>query len=587
MFLLYSPLPAKGQLSNKRFRTFVTQAMKDWEVPGAAVGIIHNGKVILVEGFGYRDVEKKIPVTPETLFAIGSSSKAFTTFVMGTLVDEGKLEWNQPVKTYLPDFKMHDPYVTTHMTPRDLVIHNSGLPRHDLTWYGSGRTRKELYNALQYLEPSKGFRSEFQYQNLMYMTAGYLVGSITGSSWEKIVRQRIFVPLGMNRTNFCVQASQKSSDFALPYGEEEGKVKRIPFYSDLNNIGPAGSINSNINDMLLWVKLHLQDGKWGDKQIINTTTLRRIHTPQMVCGGPLVALFGSFKEFSYLTYGMGWFIHHYRGHTLIHHGGGIDGFTALVGFMPGTKSGFVVLTNKSGAFFTYAVVLHVLDRLLGAAPTPWSQRFKTLIDQIRGERQKQEQAEDKFQKKDTKPTHPLNEYAGEYENPGYGPFFITCKDNTLHLEYNKLTSPLKHYHYNTFEIEKGQGKGLKLQFHIDEKGNIGSVSVPLESNVDNIIFDRVPQRDMKTAAFLQKFVGRYDFNGTEANVFLQGEEKLIMEVPGQPQYELVPYKDTTFNLKGMKGFSVEFVLDNEGKVKELISHQPNGDFTAKRKGALK
>lgn len=582
VLLLYLPLSGKGQLSNKRFRAFVKQGLTDWLVPGAAIGIIHNGRVILAEGFGYRDVEKKLPVTPGTIFAIGSTSKAFTTLAMGILVDEGKLEWDRPVKTYLPDFKLYDPYVTGHITPRDLVIHNSGLPRHDMMWYGSKRTRKELYNALQYLEPGKGFRSAFQYQNLMYMTAGYLVGRITGSSWEEVVRKRILHPLGMTGTNFCVKVSQKSGDFALPYGEEDGKIKKIPFYSDLANIGPAGSINANVNDMLRWLKLHLHKGKWGDKQVINKATLDQLHTPQVIAGGLLAAFFKSFKEFSCLTYGMGWFIQHYRGHTFIHHGGNIDGFSAMVGFMPGTKSGIVVLANKNGTFFTYAAAFHVFDRLLGAAPASWSRRMKTFLNQARGNRQEKQKAADKFRKKNTSPTHPLKEYAGEFEHPGYGSLFISCTDNILHLEYNKFSSPLKHYHYNTFKIETGLGKGMKFQFHIDEKGYIHRVSAPLDTSVDKIIFERAPEKKMKTAAFLQKFVGRYNFNGVIAKVFLKGGKTLVLEVPGQPLYELVPYKKTTFDLKGMKGFSVEFVLDKEGNVILLISHQPNGDFTAKR-----
>jgi CubicO group peptidase (beta-lactamase class C family) len=589
MLFLYLPLSAQGYLSMKKFRKYIYQVMDVWKVPGVAVGVIYKGNVILAEGYGYRDVEKMLPANRHTIFAIGSSTKAFTTLTMGILVDEGKLDWEQPVKNYLPDFEMYDPYVSEHMTPRDLVIHNSGLPRHDSMWYGSKRTRKELYDVLHYLEPSKGFRSAYQYQNLMYMTAGYLVGRITKSSWEEVVQKRILDPLGMTSTNFSVNVSQKSDNYALPYEEEEEKIKQVPFYSGFSdvhaNFGPAGSISSNITDMLKWVKLHLQEGKWNDLQIINKSTLQQIHTPQIIAGGTVAKLLGDFKEFSCPTYGMGWFIHHFRGHKILHHGGNIDGFSAMVSFMPENKSGVVVLTNKGGTFLTMAILFHVYDSLLGIKPAPWSLRFKTEIDKFLVTQKAKKDEEDKFRKKNTNPTHPLTEFAGEFEHPAYGSLFITVKNNTLHFEYNKFSSPLNHFHYNVFNVEEGLIKGLKFQFFLNEKGDIDRVSVPLQSGVNNIIFHRAPEKKMLKKEFLERFVGEYVYEetGMLGNIMLKGEKQLVLELPGQPQYELVPYKDTTFNIKGLSGFSVEFVLDKEGNVTGLIAHQPNGSFNIKRK----
>jgi CubicO group peptidase (beta-lactamase class C family) len=500
ILFLYLPLSAQGHLSRKEFRKFVYRAMDVWKVPGAAVGVIYKGNVLLAEGYGFRDVEKKLPANRHTIFAIGSSTKAFTTLAMGILVDEGKLDWDRPVKHYLPDFRMYDPYVSEHMTPRDLVIHNSGLPRHDLMWYGSNRTRKELYDLLHYLEPSKGFRAAYQYQNLMYMTAGYLVGRITDSSWENVVQKRILDPLGMTGTNFSVSVSQTGDNYALPYEEEDDRIKPVPFYPGFSeahaNVGPAGSINSNITDLLKWVKLHLRQGKWKDLRIINESTLQQIHTPRVIPGGITAALLSDFKEFSYPTYGMGWFIQHFRGHKILHHGGNIDGFSAMVSFMPGNNSGVVVLTNKGGTFLTLAVVLHVYDRLLGIEPAPWSQRFKTEIDKLRAAQKAKEDEEDKLRKKNTGPTHPLTEFAGEFEHPAYGPLFITVKDNALHFEYNRFSSPLGHFHYNVFKAETGLAKGLKFQFLLNEKGDIDRVAVPLESGVDNIVFRRAPGKKM-------------------------------------------------------------------------------------------
>lgn len=579
------PLTAgRSPLPPRQFARFILQQMELWNVPGTAVGVIHKGDVILAGGYGYRDIEKKLPVTADTLFAIGSSTKAFTSFTVGLMVDDGKLEWDMPVREYLPDFQLFDAYASQHMTPRDLLIHNSGLPRHDGMWYGSDRSRKELFDALKYLEPSKGFREVFQYQNFMYMTAGYLVGQVSGSTWENVVKKRIFTPLRMANSNFSVAETQKSADFALPYKEKQGRVERTWFYPFAAGMGPAGSINSCANDMLKWLKLHLQKGKWDDQTLINDATLKKNVTPQMLAGGTVLMLLGGFADFSYPTYGMGWFMHHYRGHNIIHHGGNINGFSALVALMPETETGVVVLTNMEGTLMTFPVVLRIFDRVLGLRPMPWGQRFKNVTDQLRKGADDKQRIDNKLQKKGTQPTHPLKTFAGEFKHPGYGTAKIWVKDNTLHAKYNSLTFPLEHFHYNLFKGTEGVAKGLKFHFLVNGKGDIDRIAVPLEPGVDDIIFARAPEKAMMKKEFLQKMVGVYkmEIAPQEITVKLKGETTLVVIIPGQPEYTLVPYKDTTFNLKGLKGFSAEFILDKDGKAVKLISHQPNGDFVANR-----
>ncbi|WP_253185716.1 serine hydrolase domain-containing protein [Bacillus licheniformis] len=198
----------------KGFRAFAEEKMKEWNVPGAAVAVIKEDEIIMAEGFGFRDKERKLKVNPETVFAIGSASKAFTTAAMAVLADEGKMEWDKPVREYLPEFKMHDPVATERMTPRDLACHRSGLPRHEMMWYNSSFSREELFRRIRYLEPNQDFRSKWQYQNLMYMTAGYLAGRIAGTTWEDLVHERLFKPLHMTSSSFSVEDMQKLSDFA-------------------------------------------------------------------------------------------------------------------------------------------------------------------------------------------------------------------------------------------------------------------------------------------------------------------------------------------------------------------------------------
>ncbi len=218
------------------FDDFLAQALKDWKVPGVAVAVVQGDKVILLKGYGYRDAEKQLPVTPNTLFAIGSITKSFTVSTLGMEMDEGKVDWDKPVREYLPTFKMYDPVQTEQMVVRDLITHRTGLPRHDLVWYSSDFPREDLIQRLQFLEPNKPLRSRFQYNNLMFMTAGYIAGQLNGKSWEDTIRERVLTPLGMKGTTFSVKDSQNAPDFAQPYRkgfDVKSEVKRIPFDEQL------------------------------------------------------------------------------------------------------------------------------------------------------------------------------------------------------------------------------------------------------------------------------------------------------------------------------------------------------------------
>ncbi|MEN8152565.1 MAG: serine hydrolase [Acidobacteriota bacterium] len=488
---------SKSKFSQEKFEKYINKALKQWKVPGVAIGIIHKGYIIHAKGFGFRNIEKELPVTRKTLFPIGSTTKALTTFLMGQLVDEDKLSWDKPVREYLQDFKLYDSYATEKMRARDLVIHNSGLPRHDLIWYGSKRSRKEIFNRLKYLKNNREFRTTFQYQNLMYMTAGLLVGKLNNSSWEEAVTERIFKPLEMESSNFSIDTSLKSSDFSLPYRtDENGKTEVIPFYKEMDGIGPAGSINSNINDMLSWMKIHLDNGERHGKQLISKVTLKEIHTPQVIAGGTIAAIFNRFKEISYLNYGMGWFVNHYRGHNLIHHGGNIDGFSALVALMPDIESGVVILTNRGRNFLTFTSAFRIFDRLLGEKPLPWDERFLEVVGKFKKMGEDKDKEEEKSRKKDTKPTCTLDRYKGEFEDPAYGRLTIGINDSELFFRFNKFNEPLEHYQDNIFRIKSGIFKGLKFEFFVNEKGEINSVSIPLEREVDNIIFNRIISSSM-------------------------------------------------------------------------------------------
>ena len=579
-FILFSPLTAKKaqeKVNLKGLDQFITDVMVEWKVPGLAISIIKDGQLVYSKGFGFRDVDRELKVTPKTLFAIGSCSKAITAVIMGILVDEGKLDWDKPVREYLPSFKLKDLFAAERMTPRDLACHRSGLPRHDYIWYNSSFSRKELFDRLQYLEPSKDFRTTWQYQNLMFMTAGYLVGQITGTTWEEYVKERILGPLGMNESNFSVEDSKKAANFALPYLKKGDKVIGIPF-RNIDNVGPAGSINSNVTEMSNWLLLNLNKGKFGEKQIISENNLKEIHSPQMITSKTK-----KYKELFYSTYGMGWGITAYRGHLMLSHGGGIDGFTALVSLMPQDNMGLVLLTNLGGNPIPQIVAFNAYDRLLGLDQVQWNKRVKEQQEKAKKEAEKAKKESDKDRKLNTNSSHPIEDYAGDYSHPGYGVITIEMKGGRLKAIFNSIEYPMKHYHYDIYEAKNEfLDVSTKISFFTDEKGNIGSLSVQLEQNVEPIIFTRMPEKKMMERSFLEKFIGEYMYEDVKSLVYLKGENKLYVHVPGQPEYELVPYKGTEFNFKDLPGYSIEFILDESGAVIEAKVKQPEGVFTAKK-----
>jgi len=563
------------------FDPFVEKAIVDWEVPGLAIAVVRGGEVVYSKGFGLRDVDKKLPVTPRTLFAIGSSSKAFTTFVLGTLVDEGKLDWDKPVGTFLPGFRMYDQATTNMITPRDLVTHRSGLPRHDLLWYNNlGISRKEIVARLPYLEPNEPLRAKWQYNNLMFLTAGYLAEYLTGKSWEDNVRQRILDPLGMTRTNFSVLDSQKSDDFAKPYDKRDDKTTEIPFRV-ITTIGPAGSINSSVDEMAKWVTLQLGDGTYGGRKVISPTTLADMHSPHMPMGGSIER-----PEISQGSYGLGWFTYTYRGHQMVEHGGNIDGFTALVMLLPQDDLGLVILANKNGTALPALLARHTVDRVLKLDPIDWN--GEALARRAQGEKAEKEAKAKKesVRKTGTKPAHPLADYAGDYEHPGYGVLKVALDGDHLKATFNDIPVPLEHWHYETFNGMKDPKdptfENMKFLFQTDVKGNIASVAAAFEASVKDIVFTKKPDARLFDAKYLERFAGTYDLAGQSVAISVKGNG-LVVSIPGAPEFHLVPGLGDEFTLKEVSVVSVVFNTDAQGKITSLSLRQPDGVYTAVRK----
>ena len=570
---------AKAKKALEGFDEVVAKGLAQLKVPGASIVIVKDKDVIFSKGFGFRDVDGKLPMTADTLMAIGSSTKAFTAFTLGTLVDQGQVEWDKPVRNYIPWFRLYDAQAGERLTPRDLVTHRSGLPRHDLVWYNNRTaTREDLVRRLAYLPPTADLREKWQYNNMMFLTAGYLVETLTGKSWEDSVRTLVFDPLGMSRSNFSVAESQKDKDFALPYDERDGKVVKIPF-RDISLVGPAGSINSTANEMSRWVTVHINGGKYGDKQVIGANTLADLHTPYMTTGGVSTR-----PDITAPDYGLGWMVDNYRGHGRVHHGGNIDGFSAMVSLLPNDGLGFVVLTNKNGTGLSELLIRTAADRILGLEAVDWIGDAAKRLAEGEAVGKKAEEKKATRRRPGTSPAHKLDEYGGDYTHPGYGDLKVTLKGSQLGFTYNGIATPLAHWHYETFSGGKSEDptfEDMKLTFRTDVNGNVVGVAMPFEPSVDDIYFAKKPEARLSDPAYLKTLEGSYILASQTVTVSLKGDT-LTLFIPGQPVYDLVPEVGGEFSLKVAKVVRVRFLEDAKGQVTGAEVNQPGGVFEYKR-----
>lgn len=463
--------------------------MSAWQVPGLAVGVVRDGEVVMARGFGHRDLEKRLPVTEHTTMAIGSNSKSFTVTLLAMLADEGRLDWDRPVRDYLPDFRLYDDFATSEMTPRDLVTHQSGLPRHDNVWYGRPLSRAELFARLRHLEPNASFRSRYQYQNLMFMAAGHLAERITGSDWHRMVDDRIFAPLGMTRSTTSIRDNPASGDHALPYVLQGGVLGRVPF-RDLDHMGPALSINSNVVEMLGYIRMHMDGGEFDGRRIISEENSSLMQQTQFAIPGE-----SRFPELGQVSYGLGLRVGGYRGRKMVAHGGGVDGFISLMTWLPRERIGVIVLTNRSGDMNPVPAIVayNVYDRLLGLPAIDWAARNVELRDEQRARSAATARDLEAGRTPGTAPSRKPAAYGGRYHDPAYGSMTVRSVEGRLEIVYDGFRLELEHYHYDTFVIRSQPTPppvtGL-VTFTIGESGEVASVAIPFEPNGADIVFAR-------------------------------------------------------------------------------------------------
>lgn len=574
---------------------YIAEQMKEWNVPGLAVAIVWDGEVIHSKGYGFRDIEKRLPVTPKTLFAIGSITKSFAVVTLGMLADEGKFDWDKPVREYLPNFTLYDPVASERITGRDVVSHRSGLPGHDAFMYDFGVSQEEMIERLRYLEPSHDLRTEYQYSNLLFMVAGYLAGHIAGTTWEELTRRTLFIPLGMNRTNFSVRESYESGDFALPYTQTGDGVKEIPHpFLNFPEEGAAGIINSNVEDMARYLLFYLNEGSNGESQLLSRNQIRQMQTSTITMPRSRYA-----ESLGENGYGMGLYIQTYRGHRRVSHGGGLGGFRAALSFMPSHKSGVVVLTNTESPL-NHMLALNVHDRLLGLEQVPWTRRFKEGLQKQKESAAEAEKKGYTTRKKGTRPSHILDEYPGDYEHPGFGIITIGRDKEELTLlvnnrrlyQDNKSPSPLGHVHYDIFEFAPDADEPdwkVKVIFGTNFRGEIDHLQIPLDRHVKPILFTRRPAKRMTEKSFLEHLTGEYELawswtaNHEPVTVSLRGDGVLVLtNWRTDRPYELVPARGLLFDIKGLTEFAVEFKKDASGRVAEMVLYEPNRTLVGRK-----
>ena len=459
---------------------YVTQALTTWKVPGTAIAIVRNDSVILAKGYGVRQSGQPGAVDERTVFAIGSSSKAFTSAVVAMLADEKKLSLDGRATQYLPGFQLADAYASREITVRDLLSHRSGLARGEMVWYGSGYDRDEIVRRVRFLQPTWSFRSQFGYQNIMYITAGQIAAHVANASWDDLIRDRIFTPLGMTSSTTTIRGRTDLSNLASPHAEVEGTLQSFG-WRNIDNAGAAGSINSTALDMAKWLRLQLGNGRFEGRRLISDKMIDEMRTPHTVI--PIDTAGRRVNPYTHLqSYGLGWFLQDYRGRFVVQHGGNIDGMTALVGMMPEEQLGVVILTNMNATGMPTALMNRLFDLHLKATPEDWSGKLRARTEVQRTRAAEATKKLEASRVPNTRPSLPLERYAGAYADSLLGELTVRDSSGTLVLGFGpNWNGALEHWHFDTFRTKFATpvlGPVL-VQFRLGAAGTVDEVQMDL------------------------------------------------------------------------------------------------------------
>lgn len=562
--------------SLKGFDKYMSDVLTDWNEPGAGVAIIHNGELVFVKGYGYRDYGNKLPVTKNTLFQIASNTKLFTTIAAGMLVEKGVFNWDKPITESVPELQFYNDFLNSNVTLRDMLGHKTGISRHDMVWFQSDFSRKELFERIKYLEPSIPLRQDFIYNNLMYTAVGYSIELRTGKTWEEYVKENIFTPLEMNNTVFSIVEMQKSSDHGVPYNEirDTTLLYKIPLKEDGAGVGPAGAIITSLDDLSHWVIALMKDGKYKNKEVIPASIINETLKPGIAFRNSELEEKG-YKEKLNSTYGMAREIEIYKGNVLTKHGGAMPGFHSQVIILPYDDIGIITFSiGDHGASLGNTIIAYnLVDRLLGLKQTDWNGRL--LTDHLkRKEMGKKARAQVGFDNvKGTSPTHNINDYLGTYVNEVYGEFIIEKENDSLYFNFRRTILPLQHYHYNRFDTPNDEILGKwSINFSVSPQGEISTAVISIDEG--QITFNKKTDESLSSLEILNLYTGTYEYAGSEFEIKIK-DNKLTML--GTTDEVLIPYKKHIFKVEKFDDMQIEFTEKNN-KISGLKYKAPSGIF---------
>ena len=584
--LFFSTLKAQAEDPSELLAgldSIAARVLKDFNAPGCAVAVVQGDSVVFSKGYGFSDIHGKLPVSDQTVFQIGSSSKAFTAAGIGLLAEEDLVNWDEPISTYLPELKLYKDELPDQLALRDFASHRSGIPRHDFAWYLNPVSRDSLVMRMEFLEPSAAVREKWQYNNWGYLLQGVVTEKLSGMSWEDYMQKMFFKPLEMESASFEIWNLPPKADKAYGSFDNNGKMTHMDYYR-IEGMGPAGSICANVRDMGKWLIPWMNEGKYKGEEVLPESYIREAISSQMVVSGRPPGT--TRPELHFSNYGFGWFLSSYKGHYRVEHGGNLNGFTASVCFFPSDKIGIVVLVNQQGSQVNAVIRNTIADKMLGENPYDWHAALYNPPTEMEEEKVRKPKEEKPG------PTRSLSAYTGLFGHPGYGVYKIEQKGDSLILHSKELSFWLKNQQYDVFKavallpgLDDGQDEGsTTVVFHSDLLGEISYAEVyGMEPSLGPLKFERVFESDDLTLEQLENYAGKYTLMGTEITIRVREDNTLMVFVPGQPEYATVPSGKHQFKLKDLDGYSVRFECKKNKPATAVNFIQPNGTFRAERK----
>lgn len=497
VLLLFIAFQLNGQtktnINLQQLDEYYAKMVKDWDLPGATIGIVKEGELVFSGNYGVLEIGKKDKPDENTLYAIASNSKAFTSAIIGMLVQEGKLNWNDKVKKYLPYFELYDPWVSNEITIRDILSHRVGLGTFsgDVIWYKSDLTSEEIIRRARYIPKAYSFRAGYGYSNLMYITAGEIIKKVTGKNWSENVKERILKPLKMDRSITTPQDLTSLGNYATPHGRENDI--NIPIeWEDWEEIGATGGLISSVSDIAKWMIFNLNHGIHNKDTLLTKETRNLVWTPHNNFRVDHTKKNDFERHFS--SYGLGWGLSDYHGKLRVGHTGGFDGMITAITLIPDEKLGVVVLTNGMKSPIM-AATYKALDMFLGVESKDWSTE---ILNRRNKYEKKDSRISDRKQKRvlNTEPSLALKKYTGVYKSDIYGEIKITLDNHQLILEFEHspdLSAILTHWHYDVWKINWDQKHAWfsfgTVKFNIDNNMDVKGLDFDVPN--DDIFFEEL------------------------------------------------------------------------------------------------